>query len=135
MAGGMDMEGNYPVLLGTKNMGSVQVEKQGLYWQFSSRCDLSGEVMYDLVACAGDQRIKIGLLSPYRGKYTLQAKLPVKRFTQEIPHFCLQARHEATNDGFVPLKPEMPFAYIHRLEEAYLAVKQGQIGLVIPVKK
>ncbi len=129
------MEGTYDVVLGGQTMGRVTVRKQGLYWQFDCQCNLSGEVMFDLIACVGQQREKLGLLTPEQGRYTLRTQLPAKRLGEGTPAFLLQPRHSCMKDRFVPVRPDEPFAYIHRLEDTYLAIFDGQVGLVLPSEK
>ena len=129
------MVGTYDVLLGGEPMGRVTVRKQGLYWQFDCQCNLSGEVMFDLIACVGQQREKLGLLTPEPGKYALRTKLPAKRLGEGTMSFLLQPRHSGMKDRFVPVRPDEPFAYIHRLEVAYLANCNGQVGIVLPSEK
>ena len=125
----------YDVVLGGQPMGRVTVRKQGLYLQFDCQCNLSGEVMFDLIACVGQQREKLGLLTPELGKYTLRTKLPAKRLREGALSFLLQPRHSSMKDRFVPVRPDEPFAYIHRLEDAYLAICDGQVGIVLPAEK
>ncbi len=129
------MEGAYDVLLGSEKMGTVLVKRQGLYWQFDCRCRLSGDVMYDLVVSVGKARMKLGLLIPNNGYFILSVKVPAKRLGQGIPQFFLQSRHTQMKGHFVPVDPDEPFRYLHRLESAYLAVCNSQIGLVMEAEK
>ena len=123
------MEGTYDVMLGSQKKGSVTVIKQGLYWLFDCRCDLSGEVMYDLVIRVGDQQVKLGLLTPGNGIFCLYKKLPIKRLGQGSPVFSLQPRHPKACGQFIPIHPDEPFQYLSRLENAYLKKQGSQIGI------
>ena len=128
------MEGTYDVMLGSEKRGTVTVTGRGLYWEISCRCRLHSEVMQELVARIGEKRVKLGLLVPEDGIYCLKTRIPKK----EIPKFegfTLQPRHERVEEAFYPLKPEEPFAYLHRLEDAYLASRGSQMGLVLREKK
>lgn len=126
------MEGTYAVMLGSQKVGTVSIEKQGLYWLILCHCKLTGEVMYDLDMRLGDKREKIGLLTPENGSFCLRAKLPIKRLGQGIPTFSLRPRHDKTDVLFVPLRPEEPFRYLSRLENAHLARKDGALGILLP---
>ena len=128
------MEGTYDVMLGSEKRGTVTVTGRGLYWEMSCRCRLYSEVMQELVARIGGRRVKLGLLVPENGAYCLKTKIPKK----ELPTFdgfILQPRHEKVEADFYPIKPEEPFAYLRRLEDAYLARRDSQIGLVLCKKK
>ena len=125
------MEGTYNVMLGSQKMGTVSVRKQGLYWHFDCCCNLSGEVMHDLVIRIGEMRIKLGLLTPENGRYSLRTKQPCKQFREGSPVFSLQPRHAKINDTFLPIHPSEPFRYLNALEKAYLVRHEEQIGMII----
>ena len=129
------MEGTYDVLLGTQKMGNVVVSRQGLYWHFCCRCDLSGEVMYYLTVQIDRQCERLGLLIPVDGMFGLNTQLPVKRLEQGSPTFFLQARRSASCGQFIPVRMEEPFAYLTRLQEAYLATQNQQMGIILPEEK
>ncbi len=129
------MEGAYEVTLGTKPMGTVKVNKLGLYWQVDCCCSLAGEVMYDLIVSTEAGRVKLGLLMPQGDTFCLKTKLSVKQLGQGRPTFSLQPRHAQMQGHFVAVKPEEPFAYLRQLENAYLARHNGEIGLVLQEEK
>ena len=129
------MEGTYDVTLAGQRMGDVTVSRQGLYWQFSCRCRLSGEVMYHLCVQVSDTVEKLGLLTPEDGAFCLRTKLPMKRLGQGTPVFLIRPKHEPLTGQFIPVRPEEPFAYLHRLQEAHLAKQNQQIGIVLPLEK
>lgn len=124
------MEGTYDVMLGPEKRGIVTVTGEGLYWKIFCRCSLYADVMQDLVARAGEKRIKLGLLAPEGDSYCLRTRIPKKEL-HRIEEFCLQPRHEKLEMDFYPIKPEEPFAYLHRLENAYLRTEKGQFGIII----
>ena len=125
------MEDTYDVKLGSQIMGTVTVKKQGLYWLFDCRCDLSGEVMYDLAIMVGEYQVKLGLMTPGNGCFCLCTKLPIKRLGQGSPMFSLQPRHAQMKDNIIPVKPDEPFCYLSRLENAYLAKLEGKPGIAL----
>ena len=129
------MEGTYDVMMAGDNKGTVAVKSHGLYYVFECSCRLTGEVMCDLIMRIGDSCVKLGLLTPQNGRFSLNAKLPKKRLGHGMPVFSLQPRHCKTDEQFVPIYPEEPFHYLSRLEKAYLVRKDGQIGLLIDQEK
>ena len=124
------MEGIYGVYFGSDQSGKVQVIRQGLYYRFICRCRLSGKIMCRLILRCGGKEEKLGLLVPMEGGFGLETRIPVKRFAPGKPEFFLRPRHEKPEGNFAPIYPEEPFAYISRLKDAYLAVKNGQTGVV-----
>jgi hypothetical protein len=129
----MDMEGTYDVMLGSDKRGTVTVTAQGLYWLIRCRCRLYSDVMQELVAQAGQKQVRLGLLVPEGGSYCLQTRI-VKKELPFFDEFFLRPRHRS-QEAFYPIKPEEPFGYLHRLEDAYLARRGDEIGLVLRKKK
>lgn len=129
------MEGLYDITLGSDVIGQARVTQQGLYYLFDCRCRLTGEVLYRLVVRCGDRKEDLGICIPRGGQFGLETKLPVKRFGRGAPKFSVVPRHETVSGQFIPIRPEAPFAYLSRLEEAFLAVQNGQIGVILPQEK
>ncbi len=120
------MEGTYDVYFANEAVGRVRVQKQGLYYIFTCRCQLL-EGMYHLML--GEE--KLGLMVPEAGELKLSTKLPAKRFGQGSLRFALRPRHAKMPGSFIPLRPEEPFSYLQRLENAYLARVDGQMGVML----
>ncbi len=129
------MEGTYDVKLADVTMGSATLKRDGLYWIVQCRCALGGEVMYDLTVSVGDHHEKLGLLIPEDSYHTLTTKVAVKRLGQGKPAFSLLPRHGSVRGQFVAVKPDEPFSYLNRLERAYLAIRDGQPGIVLQDEK
>ena len=125
------MEGQFPVILGFRQVGKVLVQRQGLYYHFSCRCLLDGDSMYRLLVTSGTIRENLGILVPAEGSFVLNKKFPVKKIGEGELSFTLSPRKEDTVRTFVPIKPEEPFAYISRLKASFLMVRNGQPGICI----
>ena len=125
------MEGNYAVTFGQAPVGKVQVQKQGLYYRFTCRCRISGDVVCRLVARCGEKQENLGIVVPMDGGFGLDTKIPVKRLGEGSVEFSLVPRHEIAMGTFVPICPEEPFAYIRRLKNAYFEKRYGQAGVVL----
>ena len=124
------MEGIYGVYIGKQLAGKVQVQRQGLYYRFTCRCQISGDVVCRLHVSCGDKRENLGVVVPVDGGFGLDTKLPVKRLGEGKMEFTLIPKHEVLEGTFVPIYPEEPFAYIERLKEAYLVRKGEQVGVM-----
>ena len=70
------MEGVYQVLLGGQSVGKMRVERQGLYYRFSCRCEFSGEVIYKLEVTCGDRTESLGIPVPEGGAFVLGDNRP-----------------------------------------------------------
>ena len=124
------MAGEYVLNLGGQPVGKVLMEQQGLYYRFFCRCRLSGTIPYRLYGISGNRREKIGVLIPTDGGFGLDVRLPAKRFPEGELSFLLSAREEGPPGNFIPISPEEPFAYISRLRRSFLAVQNGQVGIM-----
>ena len=126
------MEGTYVITQFGEPVGQATVRRQGLYWQFSCRCDLSGETVCRVRVTCGGQQTNLGILVPEGGKFVLNTKVAASKLGSGTPEFTCQPRHPELQGKFIPLRPEEPFAYLHRLEDAFLARQNGELGIVIP---
>lgn len=125
------MEGNYPVYFGTQPVGKVQVLRQGLYYKFHCRCQLSGEVICRLYVTSADKRESLGVVVPMGEGFGLDTRLAAKRLGEGKPQFHLAPKQEKPERKLVPISPEEPFAYLSRLKDAYLTEQNGQPVAVI----
>ncbi|MDO5152546.1 MAG: hypothetical protein Q4D50_04215 [Eubacteriales bacterium] len=125
------MEGTYGVYFGNQLMGKVQVLRQGLYYRFICRCQLTGDVVCRLLVACGDKQESLGVVVPMDGGFGLDTLLPAKRLGQGKAEFLLLPKHDVPAGKFVPICPEEPFAYIERLKESFLVRKGQQVGIVL----
>ena len=126
------MDGTYEIMLGGESVGQAVVRRQGLYYRFSCRCDLSGEVIYRITVTCGGKSESLGIPVPKNGEFYLDTRHAASRLGEGEPKFAAVPRRPDLGGMFVPISPEEPFRYLHRLENAFLARKDGQLGIVIP---
>ena len=127
--GGFYME--YEVFMGGQPIGKAVVERQGLYYSISCRCRLSGEVVCKVTVSCGENTESLGILVPEGGAFILTTRIPIKRLGEGELSFRAEPRHTELRGKFVPISPESPFAYISRLENAFLEIRQGQPGVLV----
>ena len=128
------MVGIYDVRLGDRLVGQVEVEQLGLYYRFSCRCRIPGGQVHRLgVSCGGGYQ-DLGVCVPMGTEFGLQRKLPCKQFLAGRPEFLLHIGHQRPGRIFVPVYPEEPFSYLSRLKDAFMEIRDGQIGVVLAEK-
>lgn len=125
------MVGTYDVFQGERAVGTIRVERLGLYYHFSCRCRPEGKQLLRLWMRRGRQETDLGLCVPVEGAFGTEKRIPVKQCGEGGPAFFLCAPH--VRHQFIPLAPEEPFRYIHRLENAYLEQRGNTLGIVIPI--
>ena len=126
---------SYAVAIRGTPVGKVLVQRQGLYYHISCRCQLKGDTIYRLVASSGTTSITLGVVVPIDNGFMLNTKLPVKKIGEGELSFTLSAKQEAPSATFIPITPEEPFAYISRLKDSFLTLQGGQIGILINKKQ
>ena len=102
------MEGTYVITQFGEPVGQATVRRQGLYWQFSCRCDLSGETVCRISVTCGDKQVNLGILVPEGGKFVLNTKVAVSKLGSGTPEFICQPRRPELQGKFSPLRPEEP---------------------------
>ena len=125
------MVGTYEIRRGNERVGTATVEKQGLYYCICCRCKVSGEGMRRIVVTCGKQREDLGICVPVGDGFGVDRRVPCKRFGSGKPEFVLLPKYPDAVGKFVPVYPDEPFAYMTRLKDAYLQVRDGQPGIVI----
>ena len=132
--GVLSLEGTYDVYLGKEVVGNVTVTKEGLYYRFACSCHLSTDVCKLKVSCDEKEEI-LGTLVPSGSAFCLNTRLPAKRLGNGRACFSVVPNRPIVAGKFVPLCPEEPFAYLERLKDAYLAHRNGQLGVMIKENK
>lgn len=122
------MEGTYGVYFGTQLAGKVQVQRQGLYYRFTCRCRLTGEVMCRLRVTSGGRRENLGVVVPMDGGFGLDTRLPAKNLGEGEIAFSLVPKHDIPTVAVSPVYPEEPFSYIARFKREFLARQCQRMG-------
>lgn len=119
----------YAIYLGRDAVGKARVEKKGLYYFFECRCDLETDAMCRVMVHWGERQESLGILAPAGKEFVLQKKLPAKLFGEGEPSFRVLPKRQSVAENFYPVYPEEPFSYIARLQNAFLQIKNGQVGV------
>lgn len=121
----------YPILRGGETIGQACVEKKGLYYHFSCRCDLSGEVIYRLTASCGEKYENLGVPVPDSENFVLSTRIPVNKLGQGDMTVRAVPKHSSLEGKFIPISPDEPFEYLRKLEKAVFEKRNGQPGIVL----
>ncbi len=119
------------IQLGGQAIGQAEIVKEGLYYRFTCRCRLSGEVVYRLQARCGEMTENLGIPVPEGKDFVLRTRLPIKRLGEGSITVIATPKEAGLEGKFVPLSPEEPFQYLRRLQNAYLQTRCGQVGVVL----
>ena len=120
------MEGYFAIYLNGQSVGKVQVSREGLYYRFSARCQLTGDSVCRLMA----NDVSLCILVPLGDGFGLDTKQSAKRFSGDWD-FQISPNRPVLEGRFVPIKPEEPFSYIERLKTAYLVKRDKQVGILL----
>ena len=119
----------YKIMLDNKAVGEVISERKGLYITYSCQCDLPRGSMFSLWLRAGGEEMKLGILAPSDGSYTLTKSIPAKYIPQTAPEFILKGKDVKNN--FYPIDLLQPFSRIDSLLTARWGQQNGEAGLYI----
>lgn len=121
----------YNVYIGSEAVGKVQLKRSGLYLQIDCKCRLSGQVISCLILQSDAERINLGTLVPENGFFALRTSLTAKKLGDSRPHFTIEPKHAEKDGLFIPVCSDEPFAYLQRLSNAYLAARNGAVGIIL----
>lgn len=120
------------VFLDGCRVGVCTLEREGLYMRFSCRCSPPDRGIYRLAVSGSTGSCQLGVPVPDGRDFSLSARVPLSRLPEMPWSLCLRGGAGARRQGqFIPLEPEKPFPYLHRLTGAYLEERDGQIGVVL----
>lgn len=119
------------IMLGGRAVGQAQMARQGLYYYFDCRCQLSGEVMYRIQAKGDGEWENLGIPVPEKGTFTLRCRIAAKKLGDGSISLRLVPKHSDLEGKFIPLSPEEPFQYLKRLQESVLQIRDGQVGILL----
>ena len=122
------------ILLAGQAIGKAKVCREGLYLCFRCRCQLSGDVVYRLRVSCGENTENLGIPVPQNGAFELNARIPAKRLGSGQMVLEAVPKKVEMEGKFIPLSPEEPFKYLRRLEDAFLQVRDGQVGIMLPAE-
>ena len=125
----------YAVMMGNEQAGKVRVQREGLYYRFCCRCRLSGDVVCRLAVRCGEREENLGVLVPMEEGFGVDKRIPVKHLGEGEMEFLLLPKSDRIGGMFIPIRPEEPFAYIARLQDAFFARRNGQAGVVLNNKQ
>jgi len=125
------LEFQYSVTLNGQHCGKVTVDRRGLYYHVRCRCILPTEDIFRLQVTCGKVSRSLGVLAPTEDRFGLDTKIPVKQLGEGEPAFLVISKRQPVAGHFVPIVDEEPFAYISRLKESFLEIRNGQMGIII----
>ena len=126
------MDGCYEVFQDDRAVGTVRVAREGLYFRFSCRCAPGTGEMVRLWMRCGEKETDLGLCVPMDGAFGTEKRIPARQCGAGKPAFFLRHKDDTLKGKFIPLSPEEPFQYIHRLENAHLERRGSQMGICVP---
>ena len=121
----------YDVFQNGEVVGTVEAMREGLYFRFVCRCRPTERDMIRLWMICGEKETDLGLCVPMDGAFGTEKRIPAKQCGPGEPRFCLRHKDDVLRGKFIPLSPEEPFRYIHRLETAFLERRGTRLGIVI----
>ncbi len=82
----------YDITYDGAGVGSAQMEKQGLYYNFSCRCRLPDQAIYRIHVICGGNREDLGICVPMGDMFGMDKKLAAKKLGEGTPTFELRPK-------------------------------------------
>ena len=119
----------YQILMDGKNMGTADVNKEGLYYKFSCLCVPPDDKIYRIILRDGNGTRNLGVCVPDGKKYMLNVRIPVKKINGNQFEFFMVSK---INDAIEkPVETGKTFPYLDKLENAILQTENGKQVIVI----
>ena len=123
---------HYPAVLGQETVGTVDVQKIGLYYTIQANCRLSGEVPCKLIANAGDQTLDLGTFVPKDDHFCIHTKVAQKKLCNGELSFRVSTKHRPSDYPMIPLHPDEPFRYLEKMTEGFLRIVGDKMYFIDP---
>lgn len=127
------MEGYWKVWFEGTEVGRCCVERKGLYYHFSSRCNCATDQIYRLRLSCNDKSVDIGVFVPCGDYLLLEKRIAIKNLPVGEPVFtvklCKQTERE--EGQFIPINENGPVLCLKELHRACFAVRDGVPGILI----
>lgn len=117
----------YEITFQSRRIGTVLMERQGLYYRFSCKCVLPDEQIHSVWVLWGGGNRKLGVCIPKGDGFCLDTKVPIKYIPNSKLEFVMDH-----NDDFYPIDAKEEFCHMDKLAGAHFAIQNGRPGLVIP---
>ena len=113
--------------------GDVRMDRTGLYWRISCRCDLvKGEILR-LFGNFEKGSIDLGLLYPVDGKFGLDTKVSCAKAGNMVSSFTLMDKQRT--QIHIPLCESDPVPCLPMLEQCRFLRIDGKPHLILPCEK
>jgi len=124
------LEGIYPVFLNNKQVGTIRIVKQGLYYSFEAVCTTEIMRIYRLIMVVGDIKTDLGVCVPQSGGFGFRKRLPVKNVVDGEPAFYILHKSEQWNNTVGRICPGKPIVQLASLRNKALQITEGTYYLI-----
>lgn len=115
-----------PVSFCGKDVGKVEVCREGLYYRFSCRCQMVGDGLYRLDVTCGTNRRDLGIMLTEGTGFCLTTRVPAKTLGEGEMLFRLLPQKGRPREAYTPIYPEEPNRYLERMKAAFTAKQTSQ---------
>lgn len=115
----------YAILENDSVIGTVCVEKAGLYYRFNCVCSPRKPGKCHICLRADGKILDLGLCVPEQDHFALRTSIPVKYIpTGKLEFYLVDL---AANDHIIPVSDHQPFEKLQMLKTARLVRQSGQL--------
>jgi hypothetical protein len=129
------MDQAFDITLQGEKVGQMLMKRQGTYYMLEGLCDFPTNVRYQLNLQCGTNTYCLGICVPYGNQMGVRTRIKVSTIGERNPVFYISQMMDTAREAFFPVNSGAPFGYVHRLTKGFFAVRKGERGIVIPLKK
>lgn len=118
------------VSLDQKVVGTVEIQKKGLYYQINCRCAIPAGKVYRLQAVCDRRVVDFGICVPFEDGFGVDKRIPAKQLDVANISFHLSTNRSESDMIFVPLDTMKPFDSLENIMDAKFERRDGVAGLL-----
>lgn len=123
------MLSEYDIFFHNTVVGKATIGLDGLYCCISCSCKLDYRQIYRLELCINNNKHKLGILVPDKDMFVLEKRIPIRLVKEGTLSFNVVTQKEEGQLLFCPVKDDLPFPHVERLEQCVMKIKNGDIGV------
>jgi len=124
------MLGIHRILYNDKPVGEATVVKEGLFYKIICKCAGFEDIPHCVVAEWNDFKLDLGICVRTGNGLGLTTRIQCGKIPTGMPVFRMSVKRRKQVGEFFPLRPEEPFRYIQRLNDAMLVKRGEEYGIV-----
>lgn len=128
------MNCQFDVYLGCQSVGKVTIQKQGCFYVIDCFCSIPMIEGYKLILNSNDKEMNLGRFIPHSNGVGLKTRVKADTVDMSKVRFYILSAKSLSTSEFYPVYEDKPFAYLEKISQSVLQIRDGIYGIVIEIK-